>query len=83
VKELSTCSEFYDGVSDWLLLFNHCALKTTNEAVVESMGCTLDVHANPVRHLEQDNYVKETVDSGGKGGMGQPMQAWTILSQQY
>ena len=42
-----------------VFLLNHMALKTANEAVVESMGGILDRHASPGRHLSQDRYAQE------------------------
>lgn len=48
-------------VKFWLHLFNHCILKTRCEAVVEGMGCVLDNHADPIRHLSMDKFTKEAM----------------------
>ena len=47
------------GVEDWVFFFVHTALKSSNEAVIESMGCILDQHAAPGRHLPQHAYAEE------------------------
>lgn len=52
---------FQKGVEDWLYVFQHCALKTCNEAVVEGMGCIVDQHATPGRHLSMEAYAKEAI----------------------
>ena len=52
---------FYDGLEDVVLLFNHMILKTANEAVTESMGCVIDIHASPNRHLNQLAYSDEAL----------------------
>ena len=44
-----------------MYLLSHCILKTVNEAVVESMGMVVDVHADPRRHLSSEKYVEEAV----------------------
>ena len=56
---LFTEQQFYSGCKDWMLLFSHCALKTTNESIVESMGCCLDRHADHKRGLSIEHYTKE------------------------
>ena len=41
-------------------------MKTINEAVVESMGCCVDVHAAPKRHLSAEKYAIEAfIDRNG------------------
>ena len=52
---------FHKDCHDWLYIFNHCVLKTVNEAVVEGMGSIVDKHAYPKRGLSQDRYVKESI----------------------
>ena len=52
---------FHKDCHDWLYIFNHCVLKTVNEAVVEGMGSIVDKHADPKRGLSQDRYVKESI----------------------
>ena len=54
-----TEEHFYKGAEGWLFLFNHMILKTSNEALVESMGGVLDRHATGGRHLQQPDYAKE------------------------
>ena len=52
---------FSKGVEDWLYIVYHCALKSMNEAVVEGMGCIVDKHAAPERHLSMETYSKEAM----------------------
>ena len=59
MRQLFTEPRFYEGTEAWLLLFNYMALKTANEAVVESIGCIVDQHAAPGRHLAQHVYAAE------------------------
>ena len=47
MKFMFTSDVFSKGVEDWLYIFNHCALKSMNEAVVEGMGD--GVHRGPAR----------------------------------
>jgi hypothetical protein len=61
MESLFTVEELYVGVHDWMYLFNHCALKTSNEAVIECMGAVIDKHAAGGRGLAHDNYVMEAV----------------------
>lgn len=42
-----------------LWLFEHCALKIRNEAVVEGMGSIVNLHADPRRHLSSAAYNAE------------------------
>lgn len=60
MKHVIAEERFYRGVEDWLFFFNHMVLKTSNEAVVESMGCILDRHAAGGRHLRQEAYAQES-----------------------
>ena len=48
-------------VRQWLYLFTHCILKSRNEAVVEGMGCVLDNHAAPGRHLQMEQFTAEAM----------------------
>jgi len=48
-------------VRQWLYLFTHCILKSRNEAVVEGMGCALDNHAAPGRHLQMEQFTAEAM----------------------
>lgn len=61
VADLFTKSDLYTGIHDLLYLLNHCILKTINEAVVESMGCCVDVHASGKRGLSAEKYSMEAV----------------------
>ena len=49
---------FYDGIADWLYLFEHFALKSVSEAVVEGMGSKVDKFCDARRHLGIDGYAK-------------------------
>ena len=46
-----------------LYLYQHCATKTQNEAVVEGMGGTWDRSATPARHPAMNSSVEEAVVS--------------------
>lgn len=59
MKHLFSDERFYQGVEDWVFFFNHMVLKTSNEAIVESMGCIIDTHADGRRHLNQKAYAEE------------------------
>jgi hypothetical protein len=59
MKFLFTQERFYSGVQDWMLLFSHCSMKTSNESVVESMGNVLDRHADSKRGLAIEKFTKE------------------------
>ncbi|KAK3269795.1 hypothetical protein CYMTET_21776 [Cymbomonas tetramitiformis] len=56
-----TQPSFYTNVHDWVFLFEHCVLKTQNEAVVESEGSVIDKHAAGGRHLSQEALMMESV----------------------
>ena len=60
MKFLLLNPSFREGTCDWLFLFEHCALKTMNEAVVEGMGSIVDRHAQGQRGLSQDALVMES-----------------------
>jgi len=59
MRNVVTEERFYKGAEGWLFVFNHSILKTSNEALVESMGGVLDRHATGGRHLQQPDYAKE------------------------
>lgn len=61
IADLFTQKKLHDGLHDILYLLNHCMLKTISEAVVESMGCCVDVHANGKRGLDAKKYSMEAV----------------------
>ena len=61
MKDVFTTPALRCGVGDFLYLFQHCALKTANEAVVEGMGSIVDRHADPRRGLSPDHYTMEAV----------------------
>jgi hypothetical protein len=65
MQYMFTTKSFYADpskpVRNWLYLFNHCVLKARCEAVVEGMGCVLDKHADPQRHLTMDKYTAEAM----------------------
>jgi len=61
MKFMFTSDVFSKGVEDWLYMFNHCALKSMNEAAVEGMGCIVDQHAAPEKHLSMETYSKEAM----------------------
>ena len=78
MRWLFTTASAYCGVEDWLFFFNHMALKTANEAVIESMGCIVDQHAAPGRHLAQPKYAEEAfIHWNGP----RPHEATKLLSQ--
>jgi hypothetical protein len=52
--------ELHAGLKDFLYLFEHCVLKSLNEAVVES-GSIVSKHADPQRGLAQPNYAREAM----------------------
>ena len=58
---LFTQPQYYEGIEDWLYLFNHMILKAGCESVVESMGCIIDQHAAGGRHLDPTKYSMEAV----------------------
>eukprot|EP00854_Cymbomonas_tetramitiformis_P013665 gene13665-biopygen14052 len=60
MEDLFTDERLHEDVQDWLSLFQLCALKIQNEAVVEGMGSTMNRHATSVRGLTLDKYVKES-----------------------
>ena len=59
MKSVFTESKLYSGVGDILYLFQHCALKTSNEAVVEGIGNIVNMHADRRRGLSSDAYERE------------------------
>jgi hypothetical protein len=61
MKALFTDAKLYVALPDVLYLFQLCALKTSNEAVVEGMGSIMDIHASPRRNLDQENYAQEAI----------------------
>ena len=61
MKYLFTDKRLYSDVEDFVFLYNHMALKTANEAIIESMGCIVDLHASPQRHLKQLDYSNEAL----------------------
>jgi hypothetical protein len=71
MKDLFTQPALYGGLADWLYLFQHCALKTSNEAVVESMGCVLDHFASPVRNLSFVRFCRDAFTSWNGPKLGE------------
>ena len=61
MKYLFTDKRLHSDVEDFVFLYNHMALKTANEAIIESMGCIVDLHASPQRHLKQLDYSNEAL----------------------
>jgi len=53
--------KFYEVCPNFLYLYQHCALKSVPEAVVEGMGGVWDRCATPERHLTFEAGVKEAV----------------------
>lgn len=61
METIFTEERFNERIGDFLHLFKHCALKTSNEAVVEGMGSYWDDCAAPKRHLRFETGVEEAV----------------------
>lgn len=59
MKSLFTNEQLWKGLGDILWMFEQCALKVRNEAVVEGMGSIVNLHADPRRHLSAEAYNKE------------------------
>jgi len=59
MHELFERPGLYANVHDWLYIFELCAVKSSNESVVESMGNIIDQHAAPGRHLNPEEYARE------------------------
>ena len=59
MKSLFTEVELFAGIGDILSVFEQCALKICNEAVVEGMGSIVTMHADARRGLEAGAYEKE------------------------
>eukprot|EP00918_Siedleckia_nematoides_P085041 GHVU01186976.1.p1 GENE.GHVU01186976.1~~GHVU01186976.1.p1 ORF type:complete len:177 (+),score=16.85 GHVU01186976.1:339-869(+) len=55
IKDLLTISTLYDGLGDILWVFEQCAFKTRNEAIVEGMTSLLKAHSSDVRHLSPES----------------------------
>jgi hypothetical protein len=67
MKALFTDSTLFTGVGDFLYFFQHCALKTSNEAYVEGICGTVARHASKGRAgLNAENYMMEAaIDYNG------------------
>ena len=66
VTDILTDAALYRGNRSYIYLLANCVLKTINEAVVESQGCCVDVHADPKRHLNAVTYAMEAfIDRNG------------------
>ena len=59
MKSLYKDSRLHADLCDIMYLFEHCALKTRNEAVVEGIGSIVNMHADGRRGLEAGAYEKE------------------------
>ena len=59
MKSLFTDPALYAGLGDILWVFEQCALKTCNEAVVEGMGSIVTLHADSRRGLNAEAIEKE------------------------
>ena len=61
MQAVFTMERFYNGCADFLYLFQHCACKIMNEAVVEGMGGKWDAASAPRRHLGFERSEQEAV----------------------
>jgi hypothetical protein len=59
MKSVFACKELYAGLGDVLCVFQACALKTRNEAVVEGIDGVVNMHANSRRGLSAEMYEHE------------------------
>ena len=59
MKSLYMDSDLHAGLGDIMYVFEHCALKTRNEAVVEGIGSIVNMHADGRRGLSAEAYEKE------------------------
>ena len=60
MKSLFTDSGLYTGLGGVLSVFDQCALKICNEAVVEGMGSIVNMHADRRRGLSAQKYASES-----------------------
>ena len=60
-EDVLTDPRLYKGGERYLWLYEHCVLKTSNEAVVESMCKMISIHANTQRGLSFGHYAKEAI----------------------
>ena len=56
MQYMFTDNTFQTGVTYWRYVFWHCALQIMIEAVIEGMGCVVDKHAAPQRHMCVESY---------------------------
>ena len=59
MKSVFTDRKLHSDIGDILYLFQHCALKTRNEVVVEGIGSIVNMHADGRRGLSANGYEKE------------------------
>ncbi|KAK3232660.1 hypothetical protein CYMTET_56995 [Cymbomonas tetramitiformis] len=79
MEDLFTDERLHEDVQDWLSLFQLCALKIQNEAVVEGMGSTMNRHATSVRGLTLDKEAEKGLLMSQRsrdrvGGEGMPVR---------
>eukprot|EP00918_Siedleckia_nematoides_P105699 GHVU01230798.1.p1 GENE.GHVU01230798.1~~GHVU01230798.1.p1 ORF type:complete len:300 (+),score=42.69 GHVU01230798.1:461-1360(+) len=61
MKDLFTTPAFYQGIEDILYVFERCALKSCNEAVVEGVTSVVGRHAAADRGSDSDTITAETL----------------------
>lgn len=61
MQHVFTQEMLYNGCEDFLYLFQHCATKTSCEAVVEGMGSVWDASAPSRRHVGFEAGVRDAV----------------------
>eukprot|EP00918_Siedleckia_nematoides_P007170 GHVU01015589.1.p1 GENE.GHVU01015589.1~~GHVU01015589.1.p1 ORF type:complete len:295 (-),score=37.04 GHVU01015589.1:328-1212(-) len=60
MKDLLTDSELFSGLGDILYMFVLCALKTSNESVLESVNSIISMHADATRSPSAGSYEAES-----------------------
>jgi hypothetical protein len=60
-EEVMTAKRMYQDCPDYIYMYQHCALKTMNEAVVEGMCSVVSRHATGVRGLSFNKYGMESI----------------------
>ena len=61
MQYMFTDSTFETDVTYWRYVLWHRAVKIMNEVGIEGMGCVVDKHAAPQRHLCMESYSIEAM----------------------
>eukprot|EP00918_Siedleckia_nematoides_P014375 GHVU01031220.1.p1 GENE.GHVU01031220.1~~GHVU01031220.1.p1 ORF type:complete len:127 (-),score=5.37 GHVU01031220.1:251-631(-) len=59
MKDMLTDQSLFSGLGDILFVFEMCALKTSNESVLEGMNSIVSAHADSVRGAAAETYEAE------------------------